>query len=89
MGDGILVLNAGSSSIKFAVYRGHSGQPLDPIARGKIEGINSQGSEGHFSAFDGDGKELDDHRWPRGEALTHTAALAFLTDWLQLLMHHR
>ena len=42
----VLTLNAGSSSIKFAVYRADAGEP-ELLAKGQVEGI---GSAPHFLA---------------------------------------
>ena len=54
MPDAILVLNAGSSSLKFAVYPVEAGAP-SPILRGKIAGI---GNAPVFSARDGEGRAV-------------------------------
>ena len=53
MSDAILVLNAGSSSIKFSLFPGHE-QPTrqDLICDGEFDGI---GHQVHFTAKDGDG----------------------------------
>ena len=40
MSDAILVLNAGSSSIKFLLFAERDGA-LDPVVRGQIEGIHT------------------------------------------------
>lgn len=42
MTDCVLVINAGSSSIKFAGYRAASAAEPELIAKGQIEGIGSQ-----------------------------------------------
>ena len=54
MSDAILVLNAGSSSIKFSLFPGHE-QPTrqDIICDGECEGI---GQRIHFAAKDGAGR---------------------------------
>ncbi|HEY1865997.1 MAG TPA: acetate/propionate family kinase [Candidatus Acidoferrales bacterium] len=55
-GDAILVLNSGSSSLKFGVYSAaETGDPR-PIYRGEIEGI--AGSDGKICVKDGGGKTL-------------------------------
>jgi acetate kinase len=77
--DAILVLNAGSSSIKFSVFPGHetpSRQGL--ICEGECEGI---GHRGHFRAKDRSGAPLVDE--VLGEATTHEDALAALLCWLE------
>ncbi len=79
MSDAILVLNAGSSSIKFSLFRGHT-RPArqDLICEGECEGI---GQRVHFTAKDGAGKVLSDEHWPEGE--THEDALGALLGWLE------
>ena len=37
----VLVLNAGSSSLKFSVYRAPDADAWQPVARGQIEGIGT------------------------------------------------
>ena len=79
MNGAILVLNAGSSSIKFSLFPGHI-QPTrqDLICDGECDGI---GQQVHFTAKDGDGAVLIDERLPEGA--THEDALAALLRWLE------
>ncbi|RTL49351.1 MAG: acetate/propionate family kinase [Rhodocyclaceae bacterium] len=81
MADAILTLNAGSSSIKFALYA--KTRPISPIAEmtGQIDGI---GARPHIKAKDKAGNKLDDVDIPLvGNAETqHHGALEFLVDWL-------
>ena len=44
MSDGILVINGGSTSVKFAAYRHHGGDALSVACRGQVEGIGSHPS---------------------------------------------
>jgi acetate kinase len=76
--DTILVLNAGSSSIKFRTFRvgGERGPAL--AAKGIIEGI---GIAPRFSATAGDGAPLGAESWGDA-ALGHEALLDYLSDWL-------
>ena len=60
MADAVLALNAGSSSLKFAVYRVISGK-IAPVSKGEMEGI---GTAPHFVAWDADGVALIEKRWP-------------------------
>ena len=79
-GDIILVLNAGSSSIKFEVF--WSAAP-DPVSRfsGQVEGI---GAAPHFVAKDAGGTRLVDRRWDGADAPTnHAAALEVIIAWLE------
>jgi len=86
MNNMILVVNAGSSSIKFSLFAEDvPGLPLR--LRGQVEGLYS---EAHFEAVDSDGARVADHRWAAGVALGHDRAIAFLTDFLrQYLDYHR
>jgi acetate kinase len=77
--DAILVLNAGSSSIKFSVFPGH-GRPNrnDIICDGQCESI---GHRAHFSAKDGAGATLVDQTL--ADATSHEAALAAILRWFE------
>jgi acetate kinase len=83
MSDAILVLNAGSSSIKFSVFPGHD-QPSRQhiICHGECEGI---GHRVHFTAKDRGGASLIDEYLPEGT--THEAALGALLRWLEDRFH--
>jgi acetate kinase len=74
----ILVLNAGSSSLKFAVFGAGAGLPL------RLAG-NLEELQGHarFRAQDGQGAVVDTHAWPETQPPGHDGAIAFLLDWLQ------
>nr|WP_296952023.1 acetate/propionate family kinase [uncultured Massilia sp.] len=72
--DGIVVLNAGSSSIKFSLY---SGAGLDLTFKGRIENLYSGPTR--FSARDAAGASIGAEEW--GEALDHAAAMRYLVDF--------
>lgn len=77
-GEAILVLNAGSSSIKFELFEVET----TPVARfaGQVEGI---GAAPHFVARNAAGARLTDRRWDDGGApANHRAALGVIIDWL-------
>ena len=78
MSAAILVLNAGSSSIKFSVFPG-GGRPSrqDLVCEGECEGI---GHRVHFWAKDGAGASLVDQTL--ADQTTYEAALAALLGWL-------
>jgi acetate kinase len=79
MADAILTINAGSSSLKFSLYRvGGDGRQALAI-KGEIEGI---GTEPHMTAEDAEGKVLDDRPWP-GAAGMDQALFRELGDWLR------
>ena len=65
MDDYALVLNAGSSSLKFCVYQRPDGEDWRLEARGQIEGI---GTSPRLSAKDGAGGSLADREAGRGGA---------------------
>ncbi len=71
----ILVLNSGSSSIKFGLYDGE--EPALPLlGHGQIEGINGQT---RLSAFDRNGESVIDE--VVGDGLDHGQAMAALVEW--------
>ena len=79
MTGAILVLNAGSSSIKFSLFPGHEKpERRDLICKGEIEGI---GHQTHFKVEDGKGAVLNNEQPPGCE--THEDALAVLLRWLR------
>jgi acetate kinase len=87
MADALLTLNAGSSSIKFALFaRSANGEgvPQQPELVGQIDGIGAAGQRAHLKAKDGRGNKLDDVDLPQDDAAEsqHKAALAFLVVWL-------
>jgi acetate kinase len=79
MRDAILVLNAGSSSIKFSLFAERK-DGLALVAGGQIEGINTAP---HFIAKDAAGKLAAEKRWPAQAKLGHDGALAHIVDWLK------
>lgn len=82
MHDVILVLDSGSSSLKFAVYEITSGAaPLSRLAHGQVEGL---GTHPHFTAFDAEGHEADNSLLPAdGSANPHEQAMGTVLAWLQ------
>jgi acetate kinase len=79
MNGALLVINAGSSSIKFCGYE--VTQSPDPVLlfKGQIEGI---GRAPHMSARDAAGESLAEKRWPAEGNWTHETLLGFLFDWV-------
>jgi len=78
MADAVLAVNAGSSSLKFAVYRDVSGK-ITPVSKGEIEGI---GTAPHFVARNADGVALVERRFP---SATFASLLGELLGWVD---HH-
>ena len=77
MSDALLVINAGSSSIKFALFAVHAAAPQLEL-HGQIEQL--QGAP-HFAARAAAGGALGERSWDG--ALTHDAATEFLLEWLR------
>ena len=75
----ILVLNAGSSSLKFSLFRVGSGGALDAWVSGNLEELYGAAS---FRARNGSGELLAQHRWPEDAPPRHGSAIRFLFDWL-------
>ena len=73
---GVLAINGGSSSIRFAVYDG--GDPLQLIIAGKVDRVGLSGTS--FALTDATGT-LKESRTVDPEA--HPSAVAFLLDWLE------
>jgi acetate kinase len=80
MGKSILVLNAGSSSLKFCVFE-LAGTALAALASGQIEGL---GTAPHLIAKDHSGTRIADQRWDRAEVANHVHALQQLAEWLRI-----
>lgn len=85
MGDMILVLNAGSSSIKYSVFGQRSGALVLQL-HGQIEGLYTQP---HFEARDADGATAAERSWPQGETLGHEGAIGFLAEFLRERLEYR
>ncbi len=79
MGDAILVVNSGSSSVKVAVFR-ERGAELDLHVRGEIEGFDTAP---RFVATGRDGAVRAERSWPRGTKLDHEQALRWLHEFLE------
>ncbi len=77
--ESVLSLNAGSSSIKFALFRRDGTELGERIASGQIEGI---GVAPHLFATGQGGSVLVDRQWPDGAGLDHEALFDELAAWL-------
>ena len=82
MADAILVLNAGSSSLKFSLFL-LRGKELEPWTRGQIEGLSTAPA---FVAKDATGKTIAERRWEPGDSLGHDGAIAHLVEFLRATM---
>ena len=75
----ILVLNAGSSSLKFSLFAAAAQEP-EPLLRGQIEGLDNAS---HFIARDTMGDILAEQRWDADTPLDHTGAALHLVEFLR------
>jgi acetate kinase len=78
--DYAVVLNAGSSSLKFCVYRRPEVETWRLETRGQIEGI---GTSPRFSAKDGNGARMADQALDPSTVRDGRAALDSLAGWLR------
>jgi acetate kinase len=79
MADAILVINAGSSSLKFSVFLCR-GPELEASLRGQVEGL---GTSPRFTAKDAAGRTVSERVWKEGESLGHEGAVSHLIDFLR------
>src|SRR5947207_9318521 len=85
MADALVVLNAGSSSLKFSLYAVANGA-LALDANGQVEGLTEAA---HFVARDARGAIIGEQHWP-ARALDHAGATAHLLHFIgQDLARHR
>ncbi len=80
MNDAILVINAGSSSLKFAGYADTGAAEPELIGKGQIEGI---GTSAYFTVKDEEGNLIGEYRWPEDITVTHADGLEYLISWIQ------
>jgi acetate kinase len=78
--DAILVLNAGSSSLKFTEFAVGSGDSLAIKLSGSLEELYGRA---RFRARDASGAVLGQHEWSEDVPPQHAGALDYLFDWLQ------
>ena len=80
MTDAIIVVNAGSTSLKFGAYAMDAVGSLPLLCRGQIDDMQD---DPHFVARNRGGKPLDTHEWGEGHAIDHRTALQFVIAWLE------
>ena len=74
--EAILVINSGSSSLKFSVFIADN--DLKPCLRGQIESLFT---DPHFIAHDSDGNVIGEKSWPPGTRLGHEGAIEFVFEF--------
>jgi acetate kinase len=80
MADVILVLNAGSSSIKFRAFDiAHADPQL--LLYGQAEGLYTAAA--HFAAKDASGTEIGAQTWDEGTEVGHQGAVEYIAEFLR------
>jgi acetate kinase len=79
MTDAVIVLNAGSTSLKFCAYSVDA-RELPLLCRGQIDSMQG---DPHFLAKDKAGKALDAHDWGKGQTIDHKTAVQFVITWME------
>ena len=81
MSDAIIVVNAGSTSLKFGAYAvDDAAGSLPLLCRGRIDSMQG---DPHFVVQNAAGKPLDTHELGEGHAIDHGTALRFVIAWLE------
>ena len=76
----VIVVNAGSSSIKFSGYAAMNEQEPVLLLKGQIEGI---GTMPHLVARNANCGIIAEKTWPRGDKSDHEALFGYLIDWMR------
>ncbi len=79
MTGSILVLNAGSSSLKFTLYAGSAAGPR-PLVRGQVEGLTTTPA---FVARDAQERVVQQRDWPDRDALGRAGAVTYVLDFVR------
>jgi len=85
MTDAIVVLNAGSSSLKFSVFAGADDLPF--VVGGQVSGLYTAAPR--FTAKDGSGSAIAEKRWDAEAALDHEGAIGHIVEWLRSSYGHQ
>ena len=80
MPDAIIVVNSGSTSLKFGAYAEDASGSLSLLCRGQIDAMQD---DPHFVAKNSAGKPIDAHEWGESHAIDHKTALHFAVTWLE------
>ncbi|MDM0066361.1 acetate/propionate family kinase [Variovorax sp. J31P207] len=84
MTDAIVVLNAGSSSLKFSVFAGADDLPF--VVGGQVSGLYTAAPR--FVAKDSGGNAIAEKRWDAEARLDHHGAIAHIVEWLRATYGH-
>ena len=80
MNEAVLVINAGSSSIKFELFDVDSRGGLSSTASGQVEGI---GTQPHLFAKGRSGEILADRYWGNTHEVNRDTLLTYLLNWIR------
>jgi acetate kinase len=78
--NALVVINAGSTSVKFAAYTGNDAESLDLVCRGQLEGL---GALPKFSANTAKGEVIETRTWQDERPIDRDEALRFVLAWLE------
>ena len=78
--EAIVVVNAGSTSLKFGAYAVDATRSLPLLCRGQIDSMEN---DPHFVVKNAAGKQLGAHEWGKDGAIDHKKALHFVITWLE------
>ena len=78
--EAIIVVNAGSTSLKFGAYAVDPSRSLPLLCRGEIDSMER---DPHFSVTNAAGKQLGVREWGEGSAIDQKTALHFVITWLE------
>jgi len=78
--NAILVVNSGSTSLKFAAYSAAINAPLNAAFRGEVRGL--QGNP-RFIVSESAGEPVASYKWDSGKTVSHRIALQFVLSWIQ------
>jgi acetate kinase len=80
MTDAIIVINAGSTSLKFGAYAANGADSPPLLCRGEIDGMQD---DPRFAVSNAAGKPWDTREWGKGRTIDHKTALHFVITWLE------
>ena len=80
MANAFVVINAGSTSVKFAAYTANNANSLALVCRGQLDGI---GSQPKFAAKNAKGEPIDAKTWNNERRFDREDALKFVITWLE------
>ncbi len=80
MTKAIIVINTGSTNLKFGAYAMDKTGALALLRRGQIDTMQG---DPHFVVKDMAGKPLDAHEWGEGHTIDHKTALHYVITWLE------